>query len=1501
MPSFQLERLCSLISNAPSSSLRPLIADQLLDLAQSSSELHLILDSLVNFLNDTNWSVRLCSHQVLLKTLPLLSPTLTPQVLDTSTTTFPSLQDALGRFSSLPHLIGEVIPSEPSGNLQEKRRSSAPLPSKRKKPFQFDITSSTYNATSTLSSLASSLPSLLLSPDWNIRHGASLLSISLLQSLPQLFNSQLIFKLLYSAVEACYRDRLRDFVGEVVFYPVLESLIELIRVLNVKFLFRFDGIRRSINRDLIVQSFDRFLSGQVDGHFVIVSCLLLFKGDFLQNFQPIDILLSKFVEIFDYGSEKGHFDDDVVAYCLEVMINIKETYLQSFFQSNSFQVKKILNLVNHFDEYSASSIPLIKLVSNIVNNDSYFDLVSFLSNLSIPLLSNELTNVINQVLDANIELLEKNLFESIEDSTVVSELISNSLSSFVKRIVPKNFYDFLFDASVKQSLYDDQVDLESYTSNFELIPKFLNFCRLLGNYFTFSSETLFEFLFDSVFKPFCVDSFNFTNGYSFRILFSEAFGLLFSNLIEKFPSKVCTFLIQKTHVDSIQSILMASLLLSKVFAFLSTSVVTCQTLSSFSLAKISESFTDLIISNSDVQNCLQQANSVCQSFEHYLSEDSLSKIQELDVINKARLILSEVDAKKTVKVDDELPILYNRLERSVIQSQRVFDLAKNRIYSSFSLLICVNSCYYPKKLGSIVKILIESLKTESDVVFADCLMSNFALIVVKTFNRTPSPVNVVLKNLIPFINGKSEIIRRNCRLFFSYFVKFSGNELNAVAPNFVENLVVSFKETNFQDFPHLCQFLGSISKNLSTCSTWAYFELVNLAVCFLGKMLLSNHDSEAESDSVDSDIQSILISSVSFECARLLALFLHNLDHCFTAQLSGKFFSNFQSDSSDPYFTTGFLAILYQILESDYTELIALFPSFLVSCIKLFNFSFKLVSVIANMCFAKLFTLVPLAQGSRGSNIPNFEILSDQIEQDSVFLTEFIGIQSSSIEKFDQIFNFSDNPFTLRSYQKEGIMWLNFLKKFNLAGILADDMGLGKTLQTLCILSTVSDISLVVAPSSVVHHWVNECRRMFPKINVECFLGVNRSKSTLNQILTTFDHGILVTSYDCLKSHVSSLSNILFSFVVLDEGHLIRNHNSVLSRSVKQLMSQHRLILTGTPIQNHVLELWSLFDFLIPGYFGSRRSFNSQFTRPITALKERNSTPKAQEAAASALHQLHRQLLPFIMRRRKEDVLDDLPPKIITDVECSLTDEQRAALAQLDSSESKLAIKKDQNELKILTYPDYFTFSETDFQKDWFKKSGKMTALVDLLIQTGLDLTCESFEGNHKILIFCQTKRSISLIEQIVFPLFANLKWLRMDGDVPAAERQSIVDSFSCSDYAILILTTSIGGLGLNLQAADTVIMFEHSYNPQEDAQAMDRAHRLGQKKIVNVYRLITSDSLEERVMSLQKFKLQVSDTVVNKENVSLKTMDTKAVLETFASSVNHEPSKEKVEVLDRE
>ena len=390
-------------------------------------------------------------------------------------------------------------------------------------------------------------------------------------------------------------------------------------------------------------------------------------------------------------------------------------------------------------------------------------------------------------------------------------------------------------------------------------------------------------------------------------------------------------------------------------------------------------------------------------------------------------------------------------------------------------------------------------------------------------------------------------------------------------------------------------------------------------------------------------------------------------------------------------------------------------------------------------------------------------------------------------------------------------------------------------------------------------------------------------------------HNLVVMSYESLRSDVEKLSNIDFLYCVLDEGHEIRNPTTKVTLAAKAVRASHRLILSGTPLQNNVGELWSLFDFLSPGYLGTLREFNATFGKFITASRDPKVKNAVRERATLALESLHRQILPFILRRTKESELKDLPPKIIQDYLCDMSDLQAFLYDDCSMRDSfgqeHHQFKSLQMQQKMCVHPCLIVGESASCSA---QRKGNVSGWRTRSWRCATQFTAESWSrwkrccmsvalvrsrrkremqvpvAGHRVLLFCQHSFSMDLIQDLLFSRrMRNISFLRLDASVPMTERFQVVSKFN-SDPTIdvLMMTVSIGGLGLNLTSADTVIFFEHDWNPQVDAQAMDRAHRLGQKRVVNVYRLITRNTVEEHVMSLQFFKLGMAKAIINEEKL---------------------------------
>ncbi|OJD15737.1 hypothetical protein AJ78_04035 [Emergomyces pasteurianus Ep9510] len=588
------------------------------------------------------------------------------------------------------------------------------------------------------------------------------------------------------------------------------------------------------------------------------------------------------------------------------------------------------------------------------------------------------------------------------------------------------------------------------------------------------------------------------------------------------------------------------------------------------------------------------------------------------------------------------------------------------------------------------------------------------------------------------------------------------------------------------------------------------------------------------------------------------------------------------------------------------------------------------VRLLATTAFATLVKLVPLEAG-----IPDPPGLSEELlkgrDRERKFMAQMLDVHK--IEPFEIPVAIKAE---LRSYQQEGVNWLAFLNRYHLHGILCDDMGLGKTLQTLCIVASDHHMraeefartgapearrlpSLIICPPTLSGHWQQEIKQYAPFLSCLVYVGPPAERGRLRDSLDSVD--VVITSYDICRNDSDAFLPLNWNYCVLDEGHLIKNPKAKITLAVKRLKSNHRLILSGTPIQNNVLELWSLFDFLMPGFLGTEKVFLDRFAKPIAASRFSKSSSKEQEAGALAIEALHKQVLPFLLRRLKEEVLNDLPPKIIQNYYCDLSDLQRKLFEDFSKKEQKDIAKivgstdkeAKQHIFQALQYMRRLCNSPAlvvkenhkrydEIQKSLAAKNShirdvahapKLTALRDLLVDCGIGVdpstegeldTGASYVSPHRALVFCQMKEMLDIVQNDVLKkLLPSVQYLRLDGSVEATKRQNIVNQFNTDpSYDVLLLTTSVGGLGLNLTGADTVIFVEHDWNPQKDIQAMDRAHRIGQKKVVNVYRLITRGTLEEKILNLQRFKIDVASTVVNQQNAGLSTMDTDQLLDLF-------------------
>ena len=457
----------------------------------------------------------------------------------------------------------------------------------------------------------------------------------------------------------------------------------------------------------------------------------------------------------------------------------------------------------------------------------------------------------------------------------------------------------------------------------------------------------------------------------------------------------------------------------------------------------------------------------------------------------------------------------------------------------------------------------------------------------------------------------------------------------------------------------------------------------------------------------------------------------------------------------------------------------------------------------------------------------------------------------------------------LRRYQREGFRWLCTLCEYHFGGILADDMGLGKTLQMIALLLRRKEegYSLVVSPASLVYNWESEVHRFAPGLSVQVIAGSAAERREQIERCALYD--VSITSYDLLKRDVDSYESLSFDCLVLDEAQYIKNAGTQAAQAAKQIRAGHRFALTGTPIENRLSDLWSIFDFLMPGYLFAYSRFRDEWEAPI--VKENDE---------QAVKRLSRMVTPFILRRRKADVLKDLPDKLEETVVVQMTPEQKRIYeASTEQIRRSLAVRSEQEirESRIqilaeLTRLRQLCCSPELVYENYHGGSGKTDACLELL-QNAVD-------GGHHVLVFSQFTSMLELLQKA---------WARTGGDYlylsgkdSKRARQQMVERFQRGEVPVFFISLKAGGTGLNLTAADIVIHVDPWWNVAAQNQATDRAHRIGQEKVVSVMKLVARDSIEEKILRLQQKKAALADSVVEGEGVRDITLNKEELMALF-------------------
>ena len=459
----------------------------------------------------------------------------------------------------------------------------------------------------------------------------------------------------------------------------------------------------------------------------------------------------------------------------------------------------------------------------------------------------------------------------------------------------------------------------------------------------------------------------------------------------------------------------------------------------------------------------------------------------------------------------------------------------------------------------------------------------------------------------------------------------------------------------------------------------------------------------------------------------------------------------------------------------------------------------------------------------------------------------------------------------LREYQLEGINWMNCLSGWGVGACLADDMGIGKTIQALALLirHAPHGPSLVIAPTSVCANWVAEANRFAPCLNPIVFGGNNRKK--ILEDAGSFD--VLICSYGLMqqKKVAAMLSHVSWQMVVLDEAQAIKNFATQRSRAVMELTAAFKVILTGTPIENHLGELWNLFQFINPGLLGSLERFNKTFAIPIE-----------KQGNARARKDLKRLIQPFILRRTKAQVLEELPPRTEILLNIDLSKEEMAfyeALRQqaLERISSDDEGHEGQNHFKILA--EITKLRQACCHSELVNKE---ISIASSKLAVFSEILGELMSNGHKALVFSQFVGHLSIVRKYLDE--SKIKYQYLDGSTPATQRQKAIHGFQAGEGDVFLISLKAGGLGLNITAADYVIHLDPWWNPAVENQASDRAHRMGQRRPVTIYRLITRGTVEEKIVQMHLRKRNLADSLLAGSDLSGK-MSAKELLALIQES----------------
>ncbi|SDR85040.1 Superfamily II DNA or RNA helicase, SNF2 family [Mucilaginibacter mallensis] len=526
------------------------------------------------------------------------------------------------------------------------------------------------------------------------------------------------------------------------------------------------------------------------------------------------------------------------------------------------------------------------------------------------------------------------------------------------------------------------------------------------------------------------------------------------------------------------------------------------------------------------------------------------------------------------------------------------------------------------------------------------------------------------------------------------------------------------------------------------------------------------------------------------------------------------------------------------------------------------------IAVIPEKWFSQYGNLLHFSEGGDDIKLRRHHIglVSDLAESELADVTMTRKLQKlTDFEALEEIAlpqNFKGN---LRPYQKAGYNWFHFLKNYHFGGCLADDMGLGKTIQTLALLQKHKEdteagdsksTSLIIMPTSLIYNWLNEAKKFTPKLRLMVHTGTMRYKSP--EVFSNYD--VIITTYGISRIDIDLLTSFFFDYVILDESQNIKNPSSKSYQCVRQLKSRFKLILSGTPVENSVNDLWTQMSFINPGLLGTQQYFQNEFVTPIEKKKDEDKARKLQAL-----------IKPFVLRRTKEQVATELPPKTETLFYCKMSEEQSSVYEKVkseyrnellksleDGTYAKTQIQVLQGLIKLRQIANHPSMIDSEYEGD----SGKFENVVHTLANV--------LDGGHKVLIFSQFVKQLTIYREHFDK--EKIPYAYLDGSTQ--NRGDIVKHFQEDEKTrVFLISIKAGGVGLNLTEADYVFILDPWWNPAVEQQAIDRTHRIGQTKNVFIYKFITKDSVEEKILALQQRKLSLSRALITTEESFIKSL----------------------------